>query len=138
MPAKLDITPGERKARRAEAQKRWRLNKDRDEYLEMRRTNRLKYKHGMTLEDWLSLWDSQGGCCYLCDEPIPKGGTGVAIDHDHRCCPPLHSCSNCRRGLACARCNKAIGLLNDDPELIQLVASRLKGVMLYGNSNLAA
>lgn len=82
-------------------------------------------------EAFTALWDTQGGRCYLCGEELPeymrrdKGGD-VVFDHDHRCCPRRRSCSVCRRGLACDRCNRLVGFAADSPELLRRVADALE------------
>lgn len=44
----------------------------------------------------------------------------LVMDHDHRCCPSNRkTCGNCNRGFLCRRCNTALGMLRDDPEVIQ-------------------
>ncbi len=59
------------------------------------------------------------------------------IDHDHDCCRPMPtrrgvrtgSCSYCRRGLACERCNHVIGHAGDDPERLRRIADNLAAVL---------
>ena len=85
-------------------------------------------------EAYAALWDAQDGRCYLCGRELQEDATygrggAVVIDHDHRCCPPRRSCDYCRRGLACHPCNRAIGLLNDDPELLRRVADALEATL---------
>jgi Recombination endonuclease VII len=72
--------------------------------------------------DWQPWWDKQGGLCAFCNKPLPPERSKIAMDHDHACCPGQMSCAYCRRGLAHGKCNKAIGMLGDDPELITAVA----------------
>jgi hypothetical protein len=42
------------------------------------------------------------------------------VDHDHSCCPPRKHrlCGGCTRGLICGSCNRALGLLRDDPDTL--------------------
>ena len=91
------------------------------------RSNWLRNAHGMTPENWGALWQSQGGCCYLCGDPLdvllPRF---IHIDHDHSCCPDHKSCTRCRRGLACHSCNVLIGLAGDDPERLLRIAAALR------------
>lgn len=93
--------------------------------LEARRLAKLKQNHGMTGADLDALFDAQGGCCYLCGDPIGRTGLGTHIDHDHSCCPKGRSCKICRRGLACATCNTAIGMARDDPDRLLAIALNL-------------
>lgn len=56
-----------------------------------------------------SLAAAQGGCCSICGRP-PRGRGHEArlhLDHDHR--------TGSRRGMLCGPCNKALGLLDENP-----------------------
>jgi hypothetical protein len=90
----------------------------------------LKYMYGITPERWQEMFDAQGGCCYLCGEPLDvdaKGrGVGISTDHDHSCCRGRRSCGSCIRGLACMPCNAGIGNFGDDPERMRRVADNLE------------
>jgi hypothetical protein len=72
----------------------------------------------ITIEDRDRMLDQQGGKCATCrtDEP---GAKGWVIDHDHSCCPEAgRSCGDCIRGILCSRCNLTLGLVNDDPDIL--------------------
>jgi hypothetical protein len=96
-------------------------NRDRDRY------NWLRDRHDWTPEGWAAKYVEQDGRCYLCRRPLPDDPSRIDVDHDHRC--PHHdvkkSCRRCRRGLACDRCNTLIGLADDDPDLLHLIADDL-------------
>lgn len=92
-----------------------------------RAANRTKVRllyYGITDEHYAELLAAQGGVCAICKEPeIAKSRhTGeiaaLQIDHDHGCCGARQRCGKCVRGLLCGRCNRALGLLRDDPSLI--------------------
>jgi len=83
-------------------------------------------RHRMTLADWNDLWALQEGKCYLCQVSFSSDIMAVHIDHDHRCCGPLRSCYLCLRGLACARCNWVIGMVEEDAELLKRIALYLE------------
>jgi Recombination endonuclease VII len=94
--------------------------------------------HGMQPEDWAALWDVQGGRCYLRGDnlgTLPPGQ--VHVDHDHRCCPKETSCSYCRRGLACWRCNALIGMASDDPARLRRIASNLELALKLADARLS-
>lgn len=65
---------------------------------------------GLTADDLASLIEVQGGVCAICGRHPKLGGRRLAIDHDHQ--------TGRVRGLLCYRCNTAIGLLGDDPDVI--------------------
>ena len=77
-----------------------------------RRTERL---YGMAYGDYERLLREQGGVCAICkrnphDHALP-------VDHSH--------VTGEVRGLLCHSCNRAIGLLGDDPKRVQAAADYL-------------
>ena len=88
---------------------------------------RLRYKHGLSIEGWVSLWDAQLGRCYLCGDPLSED---ASMDHDHSCCPSPYTCWICRRGLACHDCNVSIGFAKDDPDRLRRMADALEAAQL--------
>lgn len=98
----------------------------------------LSWKHsGLRPEDWPTMRDAQGGQCFLCGDLLPDDQSEWNVDHDHRCCGPKRSCAFCRRGLACSRCNKLIGLASDDPERLRRIAGNLEAAIADVNRRLA-
>ncbi len=99
-----------------------------------KRSTVLKTRHGITVDQWQNMWDSQDGECYLCGTTMTRGGgrsakgTDAVIDHDHSCCPSGKSCENCRRGLSHRWCNDIIGRAHDDPAFLRLLADNLEHV----------
>jgi hypothetical protein len=77
-------------------------------------------KYGLTPEQYDEMFAAQDGRCAACgQEETHRNQFGVvrlAVDHDHD--------SGRVRGLLCARCNRALGLLGDD-------ASRVAGLLAY-------
>jgi hypothetical protein len=53
---------------------------------------------------------SQNGRCAICKKP-PYTKKGLMVDHCHR--------TGTIRGILCSRCNSALGLLDDDPALVE-------------------
>lgn len=96
----------------------------------------LREQHGITESDYQRMVNDQDGQCAGCGRVAPIAGKDLHIDHDHGCCPKGgRSCDRCRRGLLCAECNMALGLLADDPERLDRLAAyvrRWKGVMQGG------
>jgi Recombination endonuclease VII len=126
--------PGYKKKRTEAAQKsRW----GNPAYREMQRAAHKKFTHGPGFaEAWAVMWNEQDGKCYLCREPLIEGRT-THVDHDHSCCPKGKTCSLCRRGLACERCNHVIGEVADSPELLRLIADNLEPVLARTHARLA-
>lgn len=67
------------------------------------RAGHLSRTYGLTPADYDFLVSVQGGRCAICDKADSKG---LHVDHDHR--------TGLVRGLLCGRCNKGIGLVDED------------------------
>lgn len=101
---KLSEMPPEYRARKAEYSKR----------------RHLERKYGITPEIWQEMYDGQGGVCALCQIPGRTGKHGkLAVDHCHS--------TGRVRGLLCAPCNVAVGILGDSPERLERVLAYLRG-----------
>ena len=54
--------------------------------------------------------------CDICHEIKPQ----LHVDHDHSCCPNRgggsRTCGKCVRGFLCGPCNRALGMMRDDPQ----------------------
>jgi hypothetical protein len=77
--------------------------------------------YGITVEKLVEFLDSSCRICNSIDT--------LSIDHDHSCCAGSTSCGSCVRGVLCQKCNRGIGQLNDDPELLRKAASYLEGTI---------
>lgn len=78
-------------------------------------------KFGLTYEQLLAMYEEQEYRCKICREFCDRY-EGLAVDHDHQCCPTIErsrSCGKCVRGLLCARCNHGLGNFRDNPELLK-------------------
>ena len=90
------------------------------------RRHHFKKMYNITLSDREDMLKKQEGLCAICKVKETKKEF-LQIDHDHSCCEGASSCGSCIRGLICARCNKALGMLRDDPIVAKrLVTYRLK------------
>lgn len=94
--------------------------------LESWRLNHRKY-FGLTLADRKEMWEAQGKVCYLCWKTLLLTDIHIDHDHTHTLCGG-QGCPECIRGLTHGKCNMLIGQLNDDPELIHLIADNLQRV----------
>jgi hypothetical protein len=74
----------------------------------------------------------QGGVCEISGLPETSVSkrTGkvypLAVDHDRTCCPGDRSCGKCLRGLIRRNLNVALGMFNDDPELLRAAADYIE------------
>lgn len=81
-----------------------------------RRWYMLKTQYGITQDDYLAIFASQNESCAIC-------GTREAhqwdVDHCHA--------SGVVRGILCSPCNKGIGCLRDDPNIVAAAVKYLEG-----------
>jgi hypothetical protein len=113
-PRRVKLTVDEKRARKIAWNKKWRGNNPDIVYL-----NWIKFKFGMSSEDYHSLLQFQGGVCAICKRP-PKSNCRLGVDHDHA--------TNEVRGLLCVGCNINLGRLGDSLEKIE---SLLESVFAY-------
>ena len=90
-------------------------NKDR--LRKQHRDRHLKKSYGIVSEEFDLLVLAQLNLCAICFRYF---GKRLHVDHDHR--------TGRIRGLLCGKCNKAIGLLDDQPQLAQAAANYLHRV----------
>lgn len=78
-------------------------------------------RFGMTLDDYNLRLQEQGCRCAICgtDKPKGRGVTRIfAVDHCHA--------SGRVRALLCHRCNGALGMVSDNPEILRRMIAYLK------------
>ena len=75
-------------------------------------------KYGMSVDDYITLEKAQNGVCKICNQ-TEKHRKRLSVDHDHACCPGATSCGSCVRGLLCSNCNKTLGMVKDDVNILQ-------------------
>lgn len=63
------------------------------------------------LETYKHLFDLQGGVCAICQSPENGRYAHLSVDHNHD--------TGKIRGLLCNNCNRGIGLLKDDPKILE-------------------
>lgn len=79
----------------------------------------LRYKYNITLQDYNKMLEDQGSVCAICKKE-ETNGKRFAVDHCHL--------TNVVRGLLCSNCNRGIGHLQDD---VQILSSAIE----YLNKN---
>ena len=101
----------------------WKLQnkqyRSRPEYTEKRRWYKIKATYGLSQTEWQYRFNEQNGCCAICGRHQSELSKVLCVDHDH----------NTRkvRGLLCNNCNRVLGLLHDDVELLQKALEYLQG-----------
>lgn len=76
-----------------------------------RRERMLQQKYGLSLDQYEALLIAQDYKCKICKhEEGERGRAKLAVDHDHK--------TGKIRGLLCDPCNRGIGMLLDDPNII--------------------
>jgi len=77
----------------------------------------LWHRYGLTEEALESMIRGQGGTCAVCHTD-KWGPNGPHVDHDHNTMEV--------RGILCAKCNQAAGMLGDDPGIALLLSRYLE------------
>ena len=107
---------------RTAQQKKWRRivpEYERKRYLgrkEETQERHLKRKYGITLSDYASMLEQQGGKCAICGKPEPEHKK-LDVDHCHK--------TKAVRGLLCTSCNRVLGHAWDSPERLRAAADYL-------------
>lgn len=83
------------------------------------RNNQYLKKYGITLDDYDRMAETQGHLCLLCGrKETTSNKTRLCVDHCHK--------TGKVRGLLCSNCNRVLGLMGDNPELLRLAADYLE------------
>ena len=85
---------------RAEHEKRYKSLSPRE-----RRAYGLRRNYGMTIDQWDTLFESQGKVCAICGKNVPGGRGHWHTDHDHE--------TKEVRGILCNMCNVMLGHCSD-------------------------
>jgi hypothetical protein len=91
--------------------KKYKDNPDTNKDLKLRRA------YGISLEEYKNLLKKQDGVCAICEKNCSSGRM-LCVDHDHK--------TNTVRGLLCVNCNRAIGNLKDNINLLTRMIKYLK------------
>ena len=89
---------------------------------EKKENSRLKHKYGIALEKYNQKWGEQKGLCAVCKKPE------TVMQHEvvqHLCVDHNHKTGKIRK-LLCRRCNRTLGLINEDINILQAMIKYLK------------
>lgn len=64
-----------------------------------------QYRYGISPEQYMQIWEAQGGKCKICGKE-PKEGEYLHIDHDKQ--------TGEIRGLLCGKCNRGLGMFDEE------------------------
>jgi hypothetical protein len=86
--------------------------------------SKLKRLYGISVEDYYLMLSAQNGGCAICGSLVPHSRKYTetqevmfSIDHSHQ--------TGKVRGLLCTKCNRALGLIGDNPQIAMKMASYL-------------
>lgn len=82
-----------------------------------------QYKYGISPEQYLEMWEAQGGKCKICGKELPDGEY-LHVDHNKE--------TGEIRGLLCGKCNKALGLMDDNPKNFEVAIRYIQGCKHIG------
>lgn len=75
------------------------------------RVRALKKRFGLTRQEYAVLNHAQLGLCAICNKPQTGRWKNLSVDHNHQ--------TDEIRGLLCARCNLALGMFEDDRQILR-------------------
>ena len=89
------------------------------------RAYKLKFKYGLTIEEYDEMFKRQNGLCAVCGKPETfchqdtKVPTRLSVDHSHD--------TGKVRGLLCRKCNQLIGFADDNTNILLNAMTYLNG-----------
>ena len=87
-----------------------------------KRNTMLKYYYKLSREEYDILLMKQNNSCGICKTHINDLNRDFDVDHSHE--------TNKIRGLLCPKCNKGMGLFNDDVKLLENCLKYLKNAYI--------
>jgi len=85
------------------------------EYKGKCKNRKLKKRYGLTLNEYNNIINQQNSKCKICGKE-----SKLVVDHDHSLGYPHY------RGIICFSCNNVLGLVNDDPQILENIIQYLK------------
>lgn len=88
----------------------------------MSRKSRLRQFYDITIDEYNLMLAKQGGSCAICKqlEKLIRGDKpqSLSVDHNHR--------TGKIRGLLCNRCNRILGMVEENIEILRAIINYLK------------
>lgn len=84
--------------------------------------NHLKFRYGITVDEYNSLAEATGGVCCICENPFTEGRRserGMNLDHCHD--------TGRVRGIICAKCNVSLGAFDHSTRVLENAVAYLSG-----------
>jgi hypothetical protein len=88
---------------------------------ESQKNSQLKSRFNITLEEYNKMFQKQNGVCAICGKNEEIKGRSLAVDHNHQIGKV--------RGLLCGKCNKMLGLSNDNIIILESAINYIKGFL---------
>lgn len=82
---------------------------------------KIRWRYSLSVEEMIELYSR--GKCDICDATDRQ----LVIDHNHSCCPvEFGTCGRCNRGIVCAQCNRAMGIVGDSTAILERMVDYLR------------
>lgn len=81
-----------------------------DQHRVRAREQSLIKEYNITIHEYNAMFNNQNGCCAICNTHQSSLKRPLDVDHDHN--------TGKIRGLLCFKCNTGIGLLQEDPGIL--------------------
>ena len=88
------------------------------QYKHIKKDKDLQHMYGITLADYHKMLVDQGGRCKICQTPQGDLKRVLCVDHNHS--------TGKVRGLLCDTCNRSLGLLKDNINVLMRAVEYLK------------
>lgn len=92
-----------------------------------KRSNHMIKTYGITIEDYDAQLNKQSWVCALCGRKC-SWQDNLSVDHCHK--------SGANRGLLCSKCNKGLGLFEDNIEVLKLAVNYLQKGGIWNDTEL--
>jgi hypothetical protein len=94
--------------------------RNKEKYLLNQSSNKLKQRYGITMDEYMQTLNKQEHRCAICKATTP-GQNNIkrfSVDHCHK--------TGQVRGILCSNCNKGIGLLGDNINILEAAIQYLR------------